>query len=75
MEWSDDDPLRGSPRDVSDLSERIQHELGHGEGFQCTFVASDRSMSRQERSAGRQSWRRKYRADDDAEEWEDDASL
>eukprot|EP00959_Pyramimonas_sp_CCMP1952_P363368 7609162-Pyramimonas_sp.AAC.1 len=27
----DDDPLRGSPRDAGDLSERVQYELGHNE--------------------------------------------
>eukprot|EP00959_Pyramimonas_sp_CCMP1952_P453208 9467851-Pyramimonas_sp.AAC.1 len=32
-------------------------------------------MSRQERSASRQSWRRKNRAGDDDEEWEGDARL
>eukprot|EP00959_Pyramimonas_sp_CCMP1952_P141321 2957980-Pyramimonas_sp.AAC.1 len=41
----DDDPLRGSPRDAGDLSERIQYELGHNEEFQYTSVASDRSAS------------------------------
>eukprot|EP00959_Pyramimonas_sp_CCMP1952_P404762 8482970-Pyramimonas_sp.AAC.1 len=67
MELSDDDDLRGNPRDVLDLSARIQYELGHNGGFQYTLVASDRSMSRQERSASRQFWGRKYRADDDDE--------
>eukprot|EP00959_Pyramimonas_sp_CCMP1952_P065817 1374160-Pyramimonas_sp.AAC.1 len=58
MELSDDDPWWGSPRDVCDLSERIQYELGHIEGIQCALVASGRSMSRQGRSASRQFWRR-----------------
>eukprot|EP00959_Pyramimonas_sp_CCMP1952_P297526 6224360-Pyramimonas_sp.AAC.1 len=75
MELSDDDPLRGNPRDAGDLSERIQRKLGHVEGLQYTFVASDRSLSCQERSASRQAWRRTYRADDDDEHWEDDARL
>eukprot|EP00959_Pyramimonas_sp_CCMP1952_P004811 100950-Pyramimonas_sp.AAC.1 len=75
MELSDGDPLRGNPRDVRDLSGRIQYELGRGEGFQRAFAASDLSMSRQGRSASRQSWRRKYCADDDDEGWGDDARL
>eukprot|EP00959_Pyramimonas_sp_CCMP1952_P174439 3645584-Pyramimonas_sp.AAC.1 len=54
LELSDGDPLRGSPRDASDLSERIQYELGHREEFQCTFAASDRPMGRRQRSASRQ---------------------
>eukprot|EP00959_Pyramimonas_sp_CCMP1952_P246988 5162140-Pyramimonas_sp.AAC.1 len=40
-ELIDGDPLRGSPRDAGDLSERVQYELGHCEEFQCTCVASD----------------------------------
>eukprot|EP00959_Pyramimonas_sp_CCMP1952_P241503 5047417-Pyramimonas_sp.AAC.1 len=67
MEVSGDDPLRGDPRDVSDLSDRIQYVLGRDEGFQHAFAASDRSASRQERSASRRPWRRKYRADGDDE--------
>eukprot|EP00959_Pyramimonas_sp_CCMP1952_P126346 2642643-Pyramimonas_sp.AAC.1 len=39
----DDDPLRGSPRDAGDLSERIQSELGYNAEFQYTSVAPDRS--------------------------------
>eukprot|EP00959_Pyramimonas_sp_CCMP1952_P041077 858853-Pyramimonas_sp.AAC.1 len=35
MELSDGDPLRGNPRDVSDLSERIQYGLGRNAGLQC----------------------------------------
>eukprot|EP00959_Pyramimonas_sp_CCMP1952_P448878 9399390-Pyramimonas_sp.AAC.1 len=49
----DDDPLRGRPRDAGELSESIQYELGHNEEFQSTFVASDRSMSRQKRPTSR----------------------
>eukprot|EP00959_Pyramimonas_sp_CCMP1952_P290402 6074075-Pyramimonas_sp.AAC.1 len=75
MDLTDDDHLRENPRDVGNLSARIQYELGHNEGFQCKFAASGRSMSRQGRSASRRFWRRKYRADDDDEEWEDDARL
>eukprot|EP00959_Pyramimonas_sp_CCMP1952_P162102 3389258-Pyramimonas_sp.AAC.1 len=37
MELSDDGPSRGNPRDVSDLSERVQYELGRNEELQCTF--------------------------------------
>eukprot|EP00959_Pyramimonas_sp_CCMP1952_P344178 7208668-Pyramimonas_sp.AAC.1 len=70
MELSENDFLRGNPRDAGDLSEGAQCELGHSEGLQSTFVASDRPMSRQERSASRPAWRRRYRADDDDEEWE-----
>eukprot|EP00959_Pyramimonas_sp_CCMP1952_P212918 4455295-Pyramimonas_sp.AAC.1 len=75
MELSDDDPVLGNPRDVSDLSEFVQYGLGHDERFQRAFVASGRSMSRQERSASRLSWRRKHRADDGGEGWGDDARL
>eukprot|EP00959_Pyramimonas_sp_CCMP1952_P209068 4373309-Pyramimonas_sp.AAC.1 len=75
MELSDDDPLRGNPRDAGDLPGRIQCNLGHDKGLQNTFAVSDRSLGRQGRSASRQAWRRKYRADDDDEEWEDDARL
>eukprot|EP00959_Pyramimonas_sp_CCMP1952_P301169 6301229-Pyramimonas_sp.AAC.1 len=71
MELSDDDPLRGNPRGASDLSERIQYELGHIEEFHYIFFASDRSMRRQNRSASRQVSRKKYRADDGGDEWED----
>eukprot|EP00959_Pyramimonas_sp_CCMP1952_P116024 2425565-Pyramimonas_sp.AAC.1 len=75
MELSDDDHLRGSPRDASDLSERLQCELGHNEGMPHRVVASDRSMSRQERPTSRQVWRERYNAVDDDKEWEDDARL
>eukprot|EP00959_Pyramimonas_sp_CCMP1952_P077591 1621859-Pyramimonas_sp.AAC.1 len=67
MELSDDDPLRENPRDASYLSERIQCEPGHNAEIQYTFVASDRPMSRQKRSASRQTWRKKYRDDDEGE--------
>eukprot|EP00959_Pyramimonas_sp_CCMP1952_P298213 6237601-Pyramimonas_sp.AAC.1 len=40
MEWSDEGLLRGSPRDVRYVSERIQYEPGHDEDFRRTFVAS-----------------------------------
>eukprot|EP00959_Pyramimonas_sp_CCMP1952_P192434 4023629-Pyramimonas_sp.AAC.1 len=43
--------------------------------MQCESVASDRSTSRQERSARRQVWGKRYSADDDDGEWEDDARL
>eukprot|EP00959_Pyramimonas_sp_CCMP1952_P062546 1307916-Pyramimonas_sp.AAC.1 len=67
MELNDGGPLRGNPRDVSDLSARIQYGRGRDEGFQRALAAPDRSMSRQERSASRQPWGRTYRADDDDE--------
>eukprot|EP00959_Pyramimonas_sp_CCMP1952_P447786 9376452-Pyramimonas_sp.AAC.1 len=67
MELSDDDSLRGNPRDASGPSERIQSDLGLNPGFQYTFVASDRSMSRQKRSTSRRVWRKKHRADDEDE--------
>eukprot|EP00959_Pyramimonas_sp_CCMP1952_P041658 871458-Pyramimonas_sp.AAC.1 len=54
MDLSDDDPVWGNPRDVSDLSDSIQCGPGHSDGFRRAFAASDRSMSRQERSASRQ---------------------
>eukprot|EP00959_Pyramimonas_sp_CCMP1952_P370921 7768295-Pyramimonas_sp.AAC.1 len=75
MELSDDDPVRGNPRDASDLSERIQCELGHNERFPCAFVASDRSMGRQRRSVSRQVKKKKYCDDDDDEDLATDGRL
>ena len=65
----------GGPRDAGDVSKRTQCELGHNEGFQCAFVATERSLSRQERSESRQAWRRACRAGNDDEEWEVDPRL
>eukprot|EP00959_Pyramimonas_sp_CCMP1952_P450359 9429623-Pyramimonas_sp.AAC.1 len=72
MEIIDDDPARGNPRDAGGLSERIQYEFGQTREFQCTFVASDRSMSRQKRSPSRPVWRTKNSRDDDEDEERED---
>eukprot|EP00959_Pyramimonas_sp_CCMP1952_P076016 1588532-Pyramimonas_sp.AAC.1 len=64
VELIDGNPLRGNPRDAGDLSGRIQYELGYTEECQCTFVASDRSASRQRRSPSRLPlMRRSYHGD------------
>eukprot|EP00959_Pyramimonas_sp_CCMP1952_P403754 8460647-Pyramimonas_sp.AAC.1 len=63
-ELIDDDPLRGNPRDVGDLSERIQYEFAQNEEFQYTSVASDRSASSPRRSPSRLPLVRKSYHDD-----------